>query len=140
MPSRTVAKVIVSVPTEEVLLLRRSLCDELRPGECDFPGGGVEDNETPEKAARREVFEEAGIDLGSTALQLVLDETMQNSLGIEVSKKLFVAKLDHKPEVKLRPEEHDSYAWQLVIDALETFDHAFYNRGLQKAYNNNLLA
>ena len=39
------------------------------PGTCNFPGGKIERGESPEAAARREVFEETGITVG--ALQLV---------------------------------------------------------------------
>ncbi|WP_321913572.1 NUDIX domain-containing protein [Paraburkholderia sp. J11-2] len=42
-----------------VLFLRRGNGGD-HPGEWAFPGGGIEDGETPEDAARRETFEEAG--------------------------------------------------------------------------------
>jgi 8-oxo-dGTP pyrophosphatase MutT (NUDIX family) len=54
-----------------VLFLRRGNGGD-HPGEWAFPGGHVESDETPEQAARRETFEEAGyepeklIELGTT--------------------------------------------------------------------------
>ena len=44
-----------------VLLLRRGPSAPLAPGEWNFPGGGVENGETPEQAAARETLEEAGL-------------------------------------------------------------------------------
>jgi mutator protein MutT len=36
-------------------------------GMLEFPGGKIEDGETPETAARREVFEEVGVEIPSSA-------------------------------------------------------------------------
>ena len=47
---------------DKVLLCKRSNTNTL-PGMWSIPGGGVEDGESPEDAARREFFEETNIQL-----------------------------------------------------------------------------
>jgi 8-oxo-dGTP pyrophosphatase MutT (NUDIX family) len=56
---RAAAGVMITAPDGRTLFLRRS-DDGDHPGEWCFPGGGIEDGETPEAAARREVREETG--------------------------------------------------------------------------------
>ena len=45
---------------DKVLLCKRS-SDNTMPNQWSIPGGGIEDGETPEEAARREFFEETNI-------------------------------------------------------------------------------
>ena len=45
---------------DKVLLCKRS-GDNTMPNQWSIPGGGIEDGETPEEAARREFFEETNI-------------------------------------------------------------------------------
>ena len=51
---------ILFVHDGKVLLLKRSQSAQDAPGTWGFPGGGIEDGETPEEAARREYGEECG--------------------------------------------------------------------------------
>jgi len=55
---RKAAGVLFLSPEKEVLLMRRAGKDH--PGEWALPAGGIEKDETPEQAARRETEEEAG--------------------------------------------------------------------------------
>jgi mutator protein MutT len=45
------------------LFIRQSKTDGAYPGTLHIPGGGIEDGENPEEAARREVREEVGLEL-----------------------------------------------------------------------------
>lgn len=53
---------IVWHPVPTILLTRRSDALSKHPGQVAFPGGRVEDGETPECAALREAAEEVGLD------------------------------------------------------------------------------
>jgi 8-oxo-dGTP pyrophosphatase MutT (NUDIX family) len=61
---------IVCSDTDRFLLIQRS---EYVPVALTWslPGGGVDLGETPEEAARREVFEEIGFDLSNMSLHLI---------------------------------------------------------------------
>ena len=67
IPVRNTARVVVLSPARRVLLFDTEVLDTedpLRPGTRRFwntPGGGIEDGETPEQAALRELHEETGI-------------------------------------------------------------------------------
>ena len=57
-----------------MLLTRRALNLRVHPGQWAIPGGRVEDGETAIDAARRELREEIGLDLGTDAVLGVLDD------------------------------------------------------------------
>jgi mutator protein MutT len=61
-PLRTIAVAVV-VHEGRVLVGRRSLDAAEAPGLAEFPGGKVEERETPPEAAVRECLEEAGISI-----------------------------------------------------------------------------
>lgn len=52
----------------ELLFTVRSRALPHHAGQISFPGGGVEANESPEQAARREAFEEVGLEVPDAAL------------------------------------------------------------------------
>jgi 8-oxo-dGTP pyrophosphatase MutT (NUDIX family) len=47
----------------KLLLVRKSMDDPHQPGRWEFPGGRMEDGETPDEALIREVREEVGLDV-----------------------------------------------------------------------------
>ncbi len=66
---RRVATVLLVDTLGRVLLQLRSEDAPASPGQWSFPGGGVEEGETPEEAARREMLEETGLQVdGDLAL------------------------------------------------------------------------
>ena len=62
-PVFNVARVIVLNSKGEILILKRNLQDAYYPGVWDIPGGGVNEGEILEEAAKREFKEECGIEV-----------------------------------------------------------------------------
>lgn len=61
---RTIAAAVLFCCAEQpwrVLLLKRSLDETNYAGYWSLPGGGIDEGETPEQAAKRECFEEMGV-------------------------------------------------------------------------------
>lgn len=46
---------------EKILVLKRSITDDHKPGVWETPGGGMEQMESPQEALVRELFEETGL-------------------------------------------------------------------------------
>lgn len=67
--------VIVTNLTGDVLLLRHSY----GPAVWALPGGGLHQGEDPQYAARREVFEELGLELAKVELVGTLEEVLSGS-------------------------------------------------------------
>jgi len=53
---------VVEEPAPSLIFTVRSDALSRHPGEVSFPGGLVDEGETPDEAARREAFEEIGLD------------------------------------------------------------------------------
>lgn len=64
---------------EHVLLVRRG--KPPRIGQWSLPGGAQHIGETAEEAARRELREEAGIEVGPMALAIVVDAISRDAAG-----------------------------------------------------------
>lgn len=96
----------------KILLLQQSK-KKSQPGKWGVPAGKLEKQETPEQAAKRELFEETGIDLGSdpTRLQFVATlyirrpgfDFIYHSFKVQMHEGFF-------PEVQLS-NEHQNYTW-----------------------------
>lgn len=98
------AGVICFAPDGSVLLLKRSLDEKNYGGYWGLPGGGADQGETPEKAARREVEEETGYVI-TDELSLVSVQLTPNNWTFYTyvwSGPKFTPKLDH---------EHTAYKW-----------------------------
>lgn len=65
--------------TASVLLVRRAKAPSL--GQWALPGGGQELGETAEAAARRELFEEAGLEAGAMHLAANVDSIHRDAAG-----------------------------------------------------------
>lgn len=98
------ARVIIKFG-EEILLVRRSHTDS-RGGFYELPGGTVDAGESLEVAARREVKEETGLDLG----ELIFKETNSYKVGEEQRLSgIFVA--ESTTDKVVLSHEHDDYKW-----------------------------
>jgi 8-oxo-dGTP pyrophosphatase MutT (NUDIX family) len=111
---KVIAKVILLGPSGEILLLRRSVTDQRRPGEWDFPGGNAEEGELAEQATVREVFEESGVRLDPKDLRLIWAETNAYPAS-EFSPAASIVWLFYRakvPQVDPRLSyEHDTFQW-----------------------------
>ncbi|HET8709684.1 MAG TPA: NUDIX domain-containing protein [Candidatus Saccharimonadales bacterium] len=138
MTSKVIAKSIVQNQAGDVLLLRRSKTDTRRPGEWDFPGGGVEEGEEITLGIAREIREESGLTVPAASVRLVYAATELYATEMEsVTRLLFAAKVE-TDAVQLS-FEHDEFKWVDIDTALEEFPHPFYGVGLKYARDNGLL-
>jgi 8-oxo-dGTP pyrophosphatase MutT (NUDIX family) len=136
-----VAKVVVLNPTGQILLLRRSKTDPRRPGDWDFPGGGVERGESFVEAAVRELYEEAHIRVPADSLGLLYTGTEFYAPGNEtVHRTLFMTRVSVEAAADLELSlEHDLSEWMRIERALIDFKHPFYSVGLRYGVDHHLL-
>lgn len=139
MKLKLIAKTVVFNTDGQVLLLRRSPTDERRPGEWDFPGGGVDRGEDILAGAARELREEAGLDCPLSSFRLVFAATEPfPPTNQSITRFLCVVRLPREYPVTLS-FEHDEYKWVDVATALVDFPHFFFGRGLRYAQEHGLL-
>lgn len=140
MHNKVVAKAVLLNGEGRVLLLRRSATDTRRPGQWDFPGGGVEPGEGLTAGVVRELQEEIGLPVPQSELVLAYAATEPwQPTNDSVTRLLFVSHIDGNTEITLS-FEHDSFKWVDVDTALADFPHPFYAAGLQYAAEHGLLA
>lgn len=97
------ASVVVTNPNGEILLLRRGVNAPWMPGKWNLPGGVINEGETAEKAAVREVLEEANIHIRTP-----LAEIGERPYGKGTT--VFFVTPSYRGTVKLN-HEHDDYVW-----------------------------
>jgi dATP pyrophosphohydrolase len=89
---------------KKILLLKRGPTAPWNPNNYCFPGGTVEEDETLEETASRELIEETGINFHKDHL-----EKIKVTYPSGYNKIIFIARIDDA-EVKLN-YEHTHYAW-----------------------------
>ena len=118
----------ILVRNGSIFLVRRSAKKERHAGEWNFPGGGIEEGETPEQALKREMFEELGIIPTSYKL---LKKIVDEEGGLHCHYLFLVTGWTGK--IKLDWEAEES-AWLAVKEALklELPKKEFYEKELQE--------
>jgi 8-oxo-dGTP diphosphatase len=134
---KLVAKAALFNDKNELLLLRRSSTDKNRPGEWDFPGGRVEEDENYTDAVIREVKEETGLDLKHDEVDIMYSTTTFYD-RVSTMRFIFIGKVQHNPEIILS-SEHDLFEWLPLEEALNRFNHPVYVGGIRYLLDNNLL-
>jgi len=106
----------------EVLLLRRNEKSSFVPNAWVFPGGVIERDETPEAAAVRETFEEAGLTIDPTSL--VLTSRWITPVGIpkRFDTWFFLANVARDANVTIDQQEIVESMWIAPADALARRD------------------
>lgn len=97
------AGICFRLPNGDTLYLRRTKKNEDHPDEWDFPGGRMDEGETPEEAAIRETREESGWIKPEGLPDMV--EAAKNDGFIT-----FVQQINN-PFIPTLDDEHDGYAW-----------------------------
>ena len=115
--TRIVTKTLVFNQAGQVLLLVRSDDDDHRPGEYDLPGGKVEDGESIEAGAARELEEEAGIVVEPMALRLTYGVTSFSEADKLNRVKLAFIVHSAQSDITLS-HEHQAYSWENLDKAL----------------------
>jgi 8-oxo-dGTP pyrophosphatase MutT (NUDIX family) len=108
------AGVVVRAPNGDCLFMRRSTAGD-HAGQWAFPGGNVEDGETPVSAARRELHEETGY-FAPRLHTFPRDEKLKvvGDSKVNFSTFLHHAKDTFKPTLN---NEHTEYKWAKPEDA-----------------------
>lgn len=91
--------VIVLNDKNEVLMLHRNSDDEFEPNKWGLPGGKIEGDEQPIESAKRELFEETGIEIDIVELEAIENEDGTTS-------NYFVGLSNIEPKIS---KEHDSF-------------------------------
>lgn len=100
------------------LLLLQNACWKLEPGKWGVPAGKLENGETPENAAIRELFEETAISLKNPSQVQHLNSLYIRKPEVDYVYHLFKVQLDQIPDVHLS-NEHQNYKWATSKDLEE---------------------
>jgi len=95
---RRVAVVFLVDPEGRLLMQHRDQHAKVSPNQWAMPGGKIEEGETPEEAARREVLEETGLDAGPIRLYLVQNRPSVTTADGEVEMHVFYGPTDAKQD------------------------------------------
>ena len=122
MKTDIVLKTFVLNSEGKILLLRRSESDTRRPLQWDLPGGMMDDGETLEQGAVREVKEESGAEITEqprvifSKAEVASWDDQNGHHGRNVIRIYFIAHVE-SPEVTLS-YEHDKFEWVTFEEAL----------------------
>jgi 8-oxo-dGTP diphosphatase len=135
MNFKVVVKAVLLNEDGEVLLLRRSMHDDKRPGELDFPGGGVEIGEDVTVAMVREVHEEVGLVINQAEAKIFYAHTDVVG-GESITRLVFYIRVD-KPQIVLS-FEHSEYRWVNAEKVSAEFPHPVWGASVDYALKHGL--
>ncbi len=117
------AKALLINKEGEVLCLRRRPDDVHNPSTWDFPGGRLDEGESPFDGLKRECNEEVALDIEIVHPINIHHFTRQD--GQHITMMCFLCKVAGSgQEIKLS-EEHTEYKWLPAEQARETMHEAF---------------
>ncbi|MBQ9812759.1 MAG: NUDIX domain-containing protein [Thermoguttaceae bacterium] len=103
----------------ETLVIRRS-ANVAAPGALCFPGGGVEQGESPEEAVCREFREEVGIDV--RVVRFLAENTTPSGAPLYWFSAESVERDPDALRIVVQPEEVAGYEWRALVDLLDDPD------------------
>ncbi len=106
----------------EVLLLQRNDNSSFVPGAWVFPGGAMDDGETPQAAAVREAFEEAGLTLDASRLVATSRWITPGGIPKRFDTWFFLATIGREANVTIDGNEIVGSMWITPADALARRD------------------
>ena len=142
MKTDIVLKTFVVNKAGDLLLLRRSETDTRRPLQWDLPGGMMDDGETLEQGAIREVIEECGIEIKDqprvifAKADIASWDDQNGHHGRSVVRIYFVAHIS-KADVVLS-YEHDQSKWVSLREALGLITYERHKEVLQYLSDNKV--
>lgn len=116
--SPTVEVAAIYLNSNGKLLLLQLSSAKKEKGTWGVPAGKLEMREKPTQAAKRELFEETGIDIESEVSFRPLGKLYMRKPEVDYIYHLFEICLESEPAICLSPE-HSSYRWVLRQDAEE---------------------
>ena len=136
-PAKLIAKAALFNEKGEILILRRSTTDKIRPQELDLVGGSIDEGESPLEAVLREINEEAGLTLHQDDVELAYSATDYFE-GVNRVRFLYIGKVHGNPSITLS-YEHDLHEWMPLQQVFEQFSHPVWVEGLRYLAKHNLI-
>lgn len=115
-PKFTCAAVFVEF--EDKILFLERLGHKPEPYRWGHPAGKVDEGESDADAARRELLEETGIAVNPSELQF-LSNVYVRYPNVDFVFAMFRVKLAESPTIAIRPDEHNSFCWMTISEALQ---------------------
>jgi len=106
----------ILIKDNKILIAKRKINDKLA-GKWEFPGGTIEDGETPEECLKREMKEEFDIDVS------VGDSLGESIYHYSQEAIQLLAYRSYWKSGVMEPQAHDEYRW-VTIDEIDTYDFA----------------
>ncbi len=118
------AKALLVNKNNEILCLKRRPNDVHNPSEWDFPGGRLEEGESPFEGLKRECIEEVGLDIEVQNPLTIHHFTRQD--GQRITLIVFICKQTSEEQEVVLSEEHTEYKWLSIQDARDTVHDSFH--------------
>ena len=105
----------------KVLLLKRAKKENTNAEKYDLPGGHLEKGEAILAGLWREIKEETGLEIKETDIIKVSEYPTNHPLFNKIKSLRFIA-FSQGRAVKLNAQEHQSYQWMKIDDAIKQFN------------------